>query len=93
MSLPRKLQQEQKGNVTYAGDLKSVAKPGRLHNKAEHYIRFLASAVLHSARQGVSKWCRPRGASVAQSLIKTSQVLYNLYAFLNVSLWETYLLK
>ena len=83
----------QKGNVTYPGDLKSIAKPGRLHNKAERYVHFTASAALHSVCQGVSERCWPRGVSIAQSLIKTSQVLYNLYAFLNVSLWETYLLK
>lgn len=79
--------------MTYSGDLKSIAKPGRLHNKAECYTRFTASAVLHSVHRGASVRCQPRGVSIARSLIKTSKVLYNLYAFLNVSLWETYLLK
>lgn len=79
--------------MTYSGVSKSAAKAGALHNKAERYGGFIASAALHSVRRGASERCRPRGASIAQSLIKTSQVLYNLYAFLNVSLWETYLLK
>lgn len=38
--------------MTYSGVLKSTAKPGRLHNKAQRHVGFTASAVLHSVYAG-----------------------------------------
>lgn len=92
-SLRCELRQEHKGKVTCSGDLRSSAKPGRLRHKAERSVRFYSIRRWARRTPGSEQTARPRGASIAPSSIKTTQVLYNLYAFLNASRWEIYLLK